>query len=31
MFRESKPRKNEDPEIWINDLKGLQVKCESMG
>jgi hypothetical protein len=30
MFRESKLGKNEDPEIWINNLEDLQVKLEVM-
>ena len=31
MFRESKLGKNEDPEIWINNLEDLRVKLEVMG
>ena len=31
LFRESKLGKNEDPEIWINNLEDLQVKLEVMG
>jgi gag-polypeptide of LTR copia-type len=30
MFRESKLGKNEDPEIWINNLEDLLVKLEVM-
>ena len=31
LSRESKLGKNEDPEIWINNLEDLQVKLEVMG
>jgi gag-polypeptide of LTR copia-type len=31
MIRESKLGRNEDPEIWINNLEDLQVKLEVMG
>ena len=31
MFRESKLGKNEDPEVWINNLKDLRVKLEVKG
>jgi len=31
MFKESKVGRNEDPEIWINNLMDLQVKLEAMG
>ena len=31
MFRESKLGRNEDPEIWINNLEDLRVKLEVMG
>jgi hypothetical protein len=31
MFRESRLGKNEDPEIWINNLEGLHIKLETVG
>ena len=31
MFRESRLGKNEDPEIWINNLEDLRIKLETMG
>jgi gag-polypeptide of LTR copia-type/Zinc knuckle len=31
MFRESMLGKNEDPEIWINNLEDLPIKFETMG
>jgi hypothetical protein len=31
MFRESRLGKNEDPEIWINNLEDLHIKLETMG
>jgi gag-polypeptide of LTR copia-type len=31
MFRESRLGKNEDPELWINNLEGLRIKLEPMG
>jgi gag-polypeptide of LTR copia-type len=31
MFRESSLGKNEDPEIWINNLEDLCIKLETMG
>jgi gag-polypeptide of LTR copia-type/Zinc knuckle len=30
-FRESRLGKNEDPEIWINNLEDLPIKMETMG
>jgi gag-polypeptide of LTR copia-type len=31
MFRESRLGKNEDPEVWINNLEDLCIKLETMG
>jgi gag-polypeptide of LTR copia-type len=31
MFRESRLGKNEDPEMWINNLEDLHIKLETMG
>jgi gag-polypeptide of LTR copia-type len=31
MFRESRLGKNEDPELWINNLEDLRIKLETMG
>jgi Zinc knuckle len=31
MFRESRLRKNEDPEVWISNLEYLPIKLETMG
>jgi gag-polypeptide of LTR copia-type len=31
MFREIKHGRNENPEIWINNLEDLRVKLEDMG
>ncbi len=31
MFRESRQGKNEDPEIWINNLDDLRIKLETIG
>jgi hypothetical protein len=31
MFRESRLGKNEDPEVWINNLEDLRIKLETMG
>jgi hypothetical protein len=31
LFRERKLGRNEDPEIWINNLEDLGVKLEVMG
>jgi hypothetical protein len=31
MFREFRLGKNEDPELWINNLEDLRIKLETMG
>ena len=31
IFRESRLGKNEDPEVWINNLEDLRIKLETMG
>jgi gag-polypeptide of LTR copia-type len=31
MFRESRLGKNEDPELWINNLEDLRIKLQTMG
>ena len=31
MFRESRLGKNEDPEVWMNNLEDLRIKLETMG